>query len=82
MEIDHVALKRAITPPTLYGSLRIALVVGTILNIINQGSVVFSEGGRLDLVKCILTYFVPFAVATYSAYRAYCASARGSEADR
>ena len=70
MEIDRIALKRVITPPTLYGSLRIALVVGTILNIINQGAAVLTEG-RLDVVKCVLTYFVPFAVATYSAYRAY-----------
>ena len=74
MRIDRIALKRAITPPTLYSSLGIALVVGTILNVINQGSAIFTEG-RLDVVKCVLTYSVPFAVATYSAYRAYCASA-------
>ena len=70
MEIDWVAFKRAISPPTLNGSLRIGLVVGTILNIINQGEAIWMHG-RWDWVKCVLTYLVPFAVATYSAYRAF-----------
>ena len=73
--VDWTAFRRATTPPTLLGSLRIALVVGTLLNIINQGDAVFARG-QLDVVKCLLTYFVPFAVATYSAYRAYRALAR------
>lgn len=47
-------------------SLIVALVVGTILNLINQGDALFS-GRRLDLVKLALTYAVPYAVATYGA---------------
>jgi hypothetical protein len=44
----------------------VALVVGTILNLINQGDALFS-GGRLDLTKALLTYLVPYCVATYGA---------------
>ena len=45
-------------------SLIVALIVGTILNLINQGDVLFG-GGRLNLWKLILTFAVPYAVATY-----------------
>ena len=44
----------------------VALIVGTILNLINQGDALFS-GGRLNLAKIILTYAVPYCVATYGA---------------
>ncbi|MEQ1755908.1 MAG: nitrate/nitrite transporter NrtS [Micropepsaceae bacterium] len=70
MTVDWTALKRATSPPTLQGSLRIALVVGTILNIINQSDAILAHA-HLNWVRCLLTYLVPFAVATYSAYRAY-----------
>src|SRR5262245_30612550 len=54
--------------PLFRQALRIALVVGTILFVINQADVVFS--GRttpLVVVKIALTYLVPFLVSTYSA---------------
>ena len=47
-------------------SLLVSLVVGTILNLINQGDVLFL-GAELDLVKLALTYLVPYCVATYGA---------------
>ena len=47
-------------------SLVVALVVGTILNLINQGDALFG-GAQLNLVKLILTFAVPYAVATYGA---------------
>jgi len=47
-------------------SLLVSLVVGTILNLINQGDVLF-RGGEVDLVKLALTYLVPYCVATYGA---------------
>lgn len=47
-------------------SLMVALIVGTILNIINQGNVLFG-GGHLNLTKIILTFAVPYCVATYGA---------------
>jgi len=47
-------------------SLIVALIVGTILNLINQGDVLFG-GDRLNLWKLILTFAVPYMVATYGA---------------
>jgi len=44
----------------------VALVVGTILNLINQGDVIFG-GMTINWTKIILTYFVPYAVSTYGA---------------
>ena len=47
-------------------SLLVSLVVGTILNLINQGDVLFGDG-QVDPVKIFLTYLVPYCVATYGA---------------
>jgi hypothetical protein len=47
-------------------SLGVALVVGTILNLINQGDALFG-GTDLDITKIILTFVVPYCVATYGA---------------
>jgi hypothetical protein len=47
-------------------SLVVALIVGTILNLINQGDALFGEG-RLNPTKIILTFAVPYCVATYGA---------------
>jgi hypothetical protein len=47
-------------------SLGVALVVGTLLNATNQGDVLLS-GGAPSLAKLLLTYLVPYAVATYGA---------------
>ena len=43
-----------------------ALVVGTVLNLINQGDALFSAM-PINWFKVILTYFVPYAVCTYGA---------------
>jgi hypothetical protein len=58
-------------------SSRVALVVGTLLNLINQpeallGLVFFDFHGieRLDVTKALLTYAIPFLVATYGAFTA------------
>jgi hypothetical protein len=47
-------------------SLLVALVVGTILNLINQGDALVS-GAALDTTKLLLTYLVPYCVSTYGA---------------
>ena len=47
-------------------SLWVALVVGTILNMINQGDSLLA-GHRFNLVKLALTYLVPYIVCTYGA---------------
>jgi len=47
-------------------SLMAALVVGSILNLINQGDALLS-GGRIHWLKLALTYLVPYFVTTYGA---------------
>jgi hypothetical protein len=54
--------------PMLRRSLTIALVVGTLLLVINQGDVLLSSPWpRALLWKAPLTYVVPFLVATWGA---------------
>ena len=48
-------------------SLIVALVVGSILNAINQGDVLLQHPAALDLTKLILTFIVPYLVSTYGA---------------
>ena len=47
-------------------SLWVAVVVGTLLNLINQGDRLLA-GQSLDLLKLALTYVVPYFVSTYGA---------------
>jgi len=48
-----------------------ALVVGTILTIINQGDVLLTGAITPTVVaKILLTYFVPYSVSTFSALSA------------
>ena len=51
-------------------SFLVAIVVGTILNLINQGDVLWGSAD-LDGFKLGLTYAVPYFVATYGAVTAY-----------
>jgi hypothetical protein len=56
-------------------------VVGTILNLINQGDRLFAAQ-KLDTVKLALTYCVPYLVSTYGAvsFRVYTARAERQRA--
>ena len=47
-------------------SLYVALIVGTILNLINQGDAILA-GGAINWAKIVLTYAVPYLVSTYGA---------------
>ncbi|MGS0759002.1 nitrate/nitrite transporter NrtS, partial [Roseateles sp. GG27B] len=47
-------------------ALRISLVVGTVLNVINQSGVIFA-GADVSWLHVFLNYLVPYSVATYSA---------------
>jgi len=47
-------------------SLKIALVVGTLLNLINQGESLL-HGGKISGFHLLLNYLVPYCVASYSA---------------
>ena len=59
-------------------SLWVALIVGTILNLINQGDTLLA-GHRLDFTKLALTYVVPYLVSTYGAVSFRIHTARGPE---
>lgn len=45
-------------------SLYVALVVGSLLNLINQGDALFGPES-VNWLKVVLTYFVPYGVCTY-----------------
>ena len=47
-----------------------ALVVGTVLNLSNQGDTL-AAGGAINVTKLLLTFAVPYFVATYGAV-SYC----------
>lgn len=47
-------------------SFTVALIVGTILNLINQGDALWN-GTTINVAKLMLTYTVPFCVSTYGA---------------
>jgi hypothetical protein len=60
-------------------SLIVAIIVGTILNLINQSDGLF---GRIpiDWTRLILTYMVPYCVSTYGAVSALVARGGPGEA--
>ena len=47
-------------------SFYVALIVGTVLNLINQGDALIGMA-PINWLKLILTYCVPYAVCTYGA---------------
>ena len=54
--------------PLVRRSLMVALVVGLILTVLNQGDILFAGSWKSPLYwKIPLTYCVPFCVATYGA---------------
>lgn len=58
---------------TIGTALKTALVVGTILTLINQWEAI-TGAAAIDWFKLILTYIVPYCVATYSAAVNLCRS--------
>ena len=62
--------KRALHRVDIHKSgLAMAVVVGTVLNCINQGPNIMA-GESLSWGRLILTYIVPYCVSVYSAVRA------------
>ena len=48
-------------------ALKISIVIGSLLNVINQHEALFSlKLHELDISKIILTYCVPYIVSTYA----------------
>ena len=62
----NLACRYAVSDGIPVRSLYVAIVVGTILNLINQGDALFGAT-PINWTKIVLTYFVPYAVSTYGA---------------
>lgn len=60
-------IKSPVKLSILKRSLGISFVVGTVLNIVNQGSDI-AVGDSVQWFSFALNYLVPFCVATYSAW--------------
>lgn len=60
------ALAIATSAPVVLLGLRMSLLIGSVLNLINQGDALFGDAPLVP-AKLLLTYLVPYCVATYSA---------------
>ena len=67
--MSNHALQQTFSGPSVRRSLTVAVVIGTLLNTINQGPEILS-GHTPIWWKLMLTYVVPFAVASYGSYAA------------
>lgn len=67
MSFVRTAFSKSVYPRAL----RVALVVGTLLMLINYGDRMFPPDlARRDILKIVLTFLVPYGVSTWSAVRA------------
>ena len=65
-KIFKIALEKEI----LWSSIKVAFIVGLILNLINQGDkLVLLNFKELALGKLLLTFIVPYLVSTYASVR-------------
>lgn len=68
MEYISITWKIICDKSLLLKALKIALVVGIILNIINQGEYIINfQFEKINFVKFGLTFFIPFCVSIYTA---------------
>ena len=64
-------LALALTRGVVLSALKITLVVGSILALINHGAAILELNfTRGSLLQIMLTYMVPYSVSTYSSVRA------------
>ena len=66
MSVLKTAIHYSLSDGVPYRSGCVALLVGPILNAINQGDAMIA-GVPVNWIKIVLTYLVPFAVSTYGA---------------
>lgn len=59
-------IRAAFTLRIIRSAMTISLVVGTILNFVNQGENILSGQG-INWFHLVLNYFVPYCVSSYSA---------------
>tara|TARA_R110002050_G_scaffold221441_1_gene357276 strand:+ start:57026 stop:57250 length:225 start_codon:yes stop_codon:yes gene_type:complete len=65
-----ITLEEIITKKVLIRAVKTSLIVGTILNLINQGDVILAlDYEQINLGKMALTYSVPFFVSGFSIAR-------------
>lgn len=69
----------AITGGVPRRSFIVAVIVGIVLNAVNQGDALVA-GGPLDYLKLGLTFVVPYCVATYGAVGARLQALRATDA--
>jgi hypothetical protein len=68
--MSRAAVRKTLAWPSLRRSLLIALIVGTVVNAINQGPEMLT-GHVPVLWKLALTYLMPFLVVSYGSYAAF-----------
>ncbi|OIO83124.1 MAG: hypothetical protein AUJ88_00075 [Gallionellaceae bacterium CG1_02_56_997] len=62
----HGLLKIWLSHHIVVNALKIGLVVGTVLNLVNQGEAML-QGATIEWWHLLLNYLVPYCVASYSA---------------
>ena len=73
---------RVMASPKIYGNgVKLSLVVGTMLNLINQGEYLLAGHGFM-IGNALLNYLVPFCVGCYSGARALPIHESGWQAPR
>lgn len=60
--------RRMLTPAILCSALKVAVVVGTVLNVINNGERIFGQES-ISGWSVAMNFLVPFLVSSYSAAR-------------
>jgi hypothetical protein len=64
----RIFFRIAATRGTIVTGIKVALIVGCILNLINQGELfIHAAWGEIQWPKVLLTFCVPFCVSVYSA---------------
>lgn len=59
-------IKTALSRHIVINAFKIAMVVGTLLNMVNQGERLL-QGGTISWLHLMMNYLVPYCVASYSA---------------
>ncbi|QSZ43045.1 hypothetical protein GJV85_02265 [Sulfurimonas aquatica] len=70
MKIEHIKIycEIASSKSVVARATKVSFVVGTTLNLINQGdSLIALDLINVSIIKLVLTYFVPYGVTTYTA---------------
>lgn len=63
---DKGLVRTALEPAIARNALKVSLVVGAVLNVVNQGGA-FIDGRPLVISQLLLNFLVPYVVSSYSA---------------